>query len=176
MAKQAGKIKIEGRTFGKLVFYKMGSEYYVRTKSSLTGKRVKKDPRFRSTMRSANLLGRASKIGSAAYKALPKEFRQFFMYRAFTGEAMMMLKKGMSEMDAQKELFRIYVDVQKPGEAKATKPQERKQINYTSPIFTPQALQLFLNNACEEILAEQIYHYKWLMLTEHMILPSAESP
>src|SRR6476619_1725202 len=103
MGKQAGNIKIEGRTFGRLVFYKMDGEYYVRTKSSLTGKRVKKDPRFKRTMRSAGELARASKIGSAIYKALPKNFRQFWMYRAFTGEAMMMIKKGMPDAEAQNE-------------------------------------------------------------------------
>lgn len=109
MAKQAGNIKIEGRTFYRLVFYKMNGEYYARTKSSLTGKRVKKDPRFGATMRSAGLLARASKIGSAVYKALPKEFKQFWMYRAFTGEAMMMLKKGKIESEILDTLLKTYV-------------------------------------------------------------------
>lgn len=177
MAKQAGKIKIEGRTFGRLVFYKMNGEYYARTKSSLTGKRVKKDPRFQATMRSAGILARASKIGSAAYQALPKEFRQFWMYRSFTGEAMMMLKKGLTELEAQKELFRIYVEVQKPPvESNPTKPQVRKQIQYSSPIFSKEALHLFLKNASEEILASQIHQFRWLQLPRELVLPNAESP
>lgn len=177
MAKQAGKFKIEGRTFSRLVFYKMNGEYYARTKSSLTGKRVKRDPRFGATMRSAGILARASKIASAVYKALPKDFKQFWMYRSFTGEAMMMLKKGLTEMEAQKELFRIYVEVQKPPvESKQTRIQERKQIQYSSPIFSNEALHLFLKNANEEIVASQIHQFRWLQLPRELALPNAESP
>src|SRR5689334_10598025 len=105
MAKQAGKIKIGSRRIGRLVFYKMGNEYYVRTKSSLTGKRVKKDPKFSRSMMSAGRLARASKIGSIVYKALPANFKQFFMYRAFTGEAVKMLKQGMSEEEILEKLM-----------------------------------------------------------------------
>lgn len=109
MAKQVGKIKIGSRRLGRLVFYKMGEEYYVRTKSSLTGKRVKKDPKFQGTMRSAGRLARASKIGSTVYKALPANFKQFFMYRSFTGEAVKMLKLGMSEEEILQKLMDVYV-------------------------------------------------------------------
>src|SRR5215467_11920989 len=122
MARQAGKIKIEGRTFGRLVFYKMNGEYYVRTKSTLSSKRVKKDPRFQSTMRSAGILGRASKVGSAVYKALPKEKRLFWMYRAFTGEAMMMMKQGMMEAEIRELMMKRYVDIE-------TKRKEQRILN-----------------------------------------------
>ena len=113
MAKQAGKIKIGSRRLGRLVFYKMGNEYYVRTKSSLTSKRVKKDPKFRRSMMSAGRLASASKIGSAVYKALPANFKQFFMYRAFTGEAIKMLKEGMCEEEILQKLMDVYVPKRK---------------------------------------------------------------
>jgi hypothetical protein len=109
MARQAGKIKIEGRTIGRLVFYKMNGEYYARTKSGLTAKRVKKDPKFRRTMIYAGLLGRASKIGSVVYKALPAEFKEFWMYRSFTGEALKLLKGGMKDEEVAKRLMNAYV-------------------------------------------------------------------
>jgi hypothetical protein len=125
MARQAGKIKIEGRTFGRLVFYKMNGGYYARTKSSLTGKRVKKDPRFQSTMRSAGFLGRASKLGSAIYKALPKEKRQFWMYRAFTGEAMMMIKQGMMEEEIKELMMKRYAPVEEMNKEQLIQSKER---------------------------------------------------
>lgn len=109
MAKQVGNIKIGSQRIGRLVFYKMGNEYYVRTKSSLTGKRVKKDPKFRRSMKSAGRLARASKIASAVYKALPANFRIFSLYRSFTGEAIMMLKQGMKEEEVLVKLLEVYV-------------------------------------------------------------------
>jgi hypothetical protein len=127
MAKQAGNIKIGSRRLGRLVFYKMGNEYYVRTKSSLKGKRVKKDPKFAGTMRSAGRLARASKIGSAVYKALPANFKQFFMYRAFTGEAIKMLKQGMSEEEILQKLMDVYVPKKKTVEVETVVKKEGKK-------------------------------------------------
>jgi hypothetical protein len=109
MAKQVGHILLERRTIGDLVFYKMDGQHYVRLKSSLTGKRVKTSPRFRRTMFYASLMGRASKIGSLIYKALPENWRQFWMYRAFTGEALTMLKEGKNEEEIKNFLWKIYV-------------------------------------------------------------------
>ncbi len=43
MAKQRGNITYTG-TVGDTCFYKRGGEYYLRVKSSLTGKRVKQAP------------------------------------------------------------------------------------------------------------------------------------
>src|SRR6266852_4952890 len=109
MALQAGKIHWEKRTRYNLTFYKMEGKYYVRKKSRLTGKRVKKDPRFRVTMMNAGWLARASKIGSDVYKALPATWRQFWMYREFTGEAVKMLKQGKKDEEAREILLGIYV-------------------------------------------------------------------
>jgi hypothetical protein len=97
-------------TIGNINFYIVKGENFVRTKSSLTAKRVKSAKEFQKTMQNAGLLARASKIGSGVYSALPKYWRQFWMYRAFTGEAMMMLKKGMTDAEALKELMRVYVE------------------------------------------------------------------
>ena len=79
MAKQAGTYHITG-CFDNLCFYEMEGKYYVRLKSSLTGKRVKKDPSFKRTMQYAALLGSASAIASAVYRALP-ESKGIALYR-----------------------------------------------------------------------------------------------
>jgi hypothetical protein len=99
MGKQCGPYFITG-TYCNICFYRMEGKYYVRMKSSLTGKRVKKDPAFACTMQYAQLLGRASKIASRLYRALPKETREFSQYRALTGKAMQLLKEGLTDAAA----------------------------------------------------------------------------
>lgn len=69
MAKQIGILRITGTIEG-ICFYRIGDKYYAREKSSLTGERVKSDPAFSETMRSAKLFGSASKIASVLYPQL----------------------------------------------------------------------------------------------------------
>jgi RNase P protein component len=94
MAKQAGIIKMTG-TVNDICFYKLKTEYYARQKSSLSGRRVKKDPAFAETMKYAELLATASRIGSVVYRSLSKEKRERRLYQQLTGMAMQLLKKGM---------------------------------------------------------------------------------
>jgi len=111
MAKQiAGLCFLEG-TIDDLTFYKMDGQYYVRVKSSLSSQRVKTSPEFKWTMIYARLLARASKIGSAIYKELPPGWRQFWMYRSFTGEAFTLLKENPYTDDQVKQLlWKCYVE------------------------------------------------------------------
>ncbi len=90
MAKQIGPFKITG-CYDNICFYKMNGQYYARAKSSLDGKRVKKDPAFRETRWHSNLLARSSKIAAAVYRGLPKEKG---LFRKLTGQAMRLLKEG----------------------------------------------------------------------------------
>lgn len=94
MAKQTGPKKISG-TIGDICFYRLHEEHYARTKSSLSGKRVKHDPAFKGTMKYAALLACASKIASAIYKRLPKEQKSRKKYQAMTGQAMQLIKNKM---------------------------------------------------------------------------------
>lgn len=103
MAKQTGPVKLEG-TIGNICFYKMGEAYYARLKSSLTGKRVKKDPRFRRTMEFASCLAVAAKIAAEIYSTLPK---QRGLYRKIVGMAMQLLKLGMEREEAVLQLKEI---------------------------------------------------------------------
>jgi hypothetical protein len=98
MARQAGPFYITG-SYENICFYKMGGKYYARMKSSLDGKRVKKDPVFSKTMRYAGLLAKASKIGSILYRTLPKEERKHELYRKLTGQAMLLLKEGKTAIE-----------------------------------------------------------------------------
>jgi len=67
MAKQIGIVRITG-TIDGICFYRIGNKYYAREKSSLTGERVKSDPAFAETMRSAKQFGNVSKIASVIYR------------------------------------------------------------------------------------------------------------
>jgi hypothetical protein len=56
----------------------------------------------------ARLLARASKIGSQVYKGLPPRWRQFWMYRSFTGEAFTLLKENAYTDEEVKQLLWKY--------------------------------------------------------------------
>jgi len=108
------------RTIKGLTFYCKGGRNFVRTKSSLTRRKVLYSPCFARTRHNAALMGRASKIGSFVYNALPAYWRQSWMYRSFTGEAFTMLKAGEKEAEIQQVLCERYVkDIvsRKPAEA-----------------------------------------------------------
>lgn len=111
MAKQiAGLCFLEG-TFDDLTFYKMDGQYYVRVKSSLSSERVKTSPEFKWTMIYARLMARASKIGAAVYNGLPPGWRQFWMYRSFTGEAFTLLKENpYTDEQVTQLLSKCYVE------------------------------------------------------------------
>lgn len=108
MAKQCGPLPFSG-TIGNVCFYKMGDQYYARLKSSLSGKRVKKDPAFRRTMEHANILAEASRIASGIYRLIPKEEKQHALYRELTGAAIRMLKEGVQPESIISQLTGIHV-------------------------------------------------------------------
>jgi hypothetical protein len=96
MAKVCGSIRFAG-CIENLCFYKLEGAYHVRMKSSLTGKRVKKDPAFRLTMVYAGLMGKASKLASAIYKEYPEELKGKGVFKKLVGEVMQLLKAGRPE-------------------------------------------------------------------------------
>lgn len=106
MAIQAGKTKLLGRV-GDTIYYKMNGKYYARAVSSLSGRRVKRDPKFKRTMEFANLFGRASKLASAVHRSLPPERRNYQLLRKMTGQANQMLKQGIDEITIETALQRM---------------------------------------------------------------------
>jgi len=93
-----------GTHFGICIYHMYGNDY-VRAASSLTGERVKKDRRFKSTMAWAFRLADASRLASAVYTLLPAYRRKFPLYRKLTGQAMRLLKNGMGEGATAVELL-----------------------------------------------------------------------
>lgn len=109
MAENMGPFKLQ-RTIGKLTFYMMEGRNFVRKKSSLTRRKVLYSPQFENTRRNANVMGKASKIGSQVYNALPGYWRQGWMFRSFTGEAYTMLKAHKGEEEILQQLLQRYVE------------------------------------------------------------------
>lgn len=108
MAKQCGPLFFEC-TWDDLTFFKMEGKYYVRKKSRLTREKVLIHPAFQKTRFFADRLVTASKIASSIYNDLPIHWRQFWMFRDFTGEAMTMLNNGSTPQDAYDYLWETYV-------------------------------------------------------------------
>jgi len=98
MAKQAGPFFITG-TIDSICFYRMDGSYYARAKSSLDGKRVKKDPAFRETMRYAELMGKDSSIASLVYRSLPEGQKVKGLFRKLVAQAMRLLKENKTAED-----------------------------------------------------------------------------
>ena len=96
-------------TIGNLCYYEMGDSTYVRSKSSLTRKRVLKDKAFEKTRKYASNLGLASQIGSEIYRALPRDIKGRWLYRTITGEAASLLYEGMQEQEVKDSLWKKYI-------------------------------------------------------------------
>ncbi len=104
-------LHLNGGRFGPVVFYRLPCGLICRALNPHTRKRILKDPKFAAFRKCSKRMAKASKIGSAVYKALPEDFRQFWMYRAFVGEAMKMLKdQGMTGEQVLESLFKTYVE------------------------------------------------------------------
>ena len=110
MGQLLGDIKFVG-TVRQICFYKVEGVYYARKQSSLTAHRIQTDPKFVLTRVYAGLMGQASKIASSIYKALPKNFRQFWMFKAFAGEAFQLLKAGTHPDQTKQLLWQTYITV-----------------------------------------------------------------
>ena len=98
MARQVGNIIIEG-TIDGITFYRMEGKGYARHKSSLTGKRVKRDPRFRRTMQSAHRFGRGNQLASKIYRSLPREGQVYGLFKELKRIAVLAIKEGKDEAE-----------------------------------------------------------------------------
>src|SRR5574338_363556 len=93
MAKQAGDIFIEG-TIDDLTFYKMCGKYYVRMKTSLTGKRFWKDKAFEGSRKSCSRFGEGNKLASVVFKMVREEKRMNRLFPFLRTRAIALLKEG----------------------------------------------------------------------------------
>ena len=81
-------------TMDNICYYECGGNYYMRSSSSLSGKRVRNSSEFTNTMIHAGYLSKASCLASAVYNSVAADQRKYWMFRALTGSAMQWLKLG----------------------------------------------------------------------------------
>ncbi len=112
-------------TRDNLTIYLMNGEYIIRTKSSLTGKRVKRDPAFAKTMMYAGWLKLGARIASHIYRQIPADERVYKQYRELTGKAMSLLKEGFNTGDVITMLEAVYLPlpVEKCSHVSIRKPE-----------------------------------------------------
>ncbi|TAM96004.1 MAG: hypothetical protein EPN39_14080 [Chitinophagaceae bacterium] len=109
-------------------------------KSSLTRKRVLKDPKFQLTRVHASLLGEAAKIASRVYRLITGERKKHTLYREITGKAIYMLREGKDKEEAFEILRESYLkpepvapDLQRNEVIKGGKPCRKVRVNVGAP-------------------------------------------
>ncbi|MFT3825869.1 MAG: hypothetical protein QM731_18260 [Chitinophagaceae bacterium] len=80
-----------------LTLYMLNGEYLIRTKSSLTGEKVKRAACFKNTRKSATRLSKASSLAAAVYNQLPEGWKLHSLYRTMTGIATLLIKAGKQD-------------------------------------------------------------------------------
>ncbi|WP_276484899.1 hypothetical protein [Paraflavitalea pollutisoli] len=141
---------------GPVVIYEMYGRYFMRTTSSLTRERVKKDPAFGRTRELASLLAKASRMAAAVYAVLPADKKMSGLYRKLTGEAMYWLCNQWTVAEVKEYLQRMYLrplGIQLvPAKAPVVKkPQQR--VVADKPL--PEEKQLPVTRANKRIAASQ---------------------
>jgi hypothetical protein len=108
MAKQAGDFFITG-TIDDLCFYKMDGVYYVRMKSSLTGKKFWKNNAFEGSRKSCERLAEGSRLASKVYRMIEEEKRVYKLYCFLKGKAILLLKEGKTINEIEEMLVSYLV-------------------------------------------------------------------
>jgi hypothetical protein len=79
----------------------MYDQHYVRSQSSLTGKRVKRSKKFARTMHNAGVMAKASKIVTPLYYRLTEDWRCQDVFRKLTGIAVKLLHQGKNNAEVE---------------------------------------------------------------------------
>ena len=109
MAKQAGDIFIKG-TIDDLCFYKMDGKYYVRMKSSLSGKRFWKDKAFEGSRKSCSRFGEGNQLASIVFQFVNKERRANRLFPFLRTKAIGLLKEERGAEEVISVLLEYLVD------------------------------------------------------------------
>ena len=76
MAKASSILRLQG-TIQEITFYQRNGKWFARAKSSLTGKKVKKSPRFKRSMENMREFGATSVITKQVWACFPKNWKHF---------------------------------------------------------------------------------------------------
>ena len=109
MAIKKGDIVITGTEGGITCYVSQGGRNIYRAASPLTGARVKKDPAFAGFRKSSNRMKEAAPIAASLYNQIPKERKEFSLYRVLTGEAIKMIRDGVEKTIILQRLHDKYI-------------------------------------------------------------------
>jgi hypothetical protein len=138
-------------TVNGVCIYEMFGKVYVRKKSSLTRKRVLKTKAFEKTRKYASDMGRAARIGSDIYKAIPMDIKDRWIYRAITGEAASLLYQGKEEEEVRAFLWKKYIEDTKCVDEETNKLMKAGERRYNVSFSTKES----------NISLRQIFEERW---------------
>jgi len=158
MARQAGDTKITG-TIDDLCYYKMDGQYYVRMKSSLTGKRFWRDTAFEGSRKSSGRFSEGNKLASRVYAMIEENKRVYGIFCFLKRRAIQLLKEGRVLEEVEQFLVDYLVDFgllkkDKRKDTAAINRNIKRNISEHKDIATvfPRAL----NNTCQSSLMQSI--------------------
>ena len=137
MARQAGDIRRVG-TEDNLCFYKMLDEYFIRKKSSLTGKKFWKNKCFEASRKSCSRFGKGNVLASSVYQHFQKQKELWFSLKK---AAIAGIKEGKVEQDILVNLFDIGFSFQPP------KTRRKKQHNKKIKVNRRKCLTTYVSKA-----------------------------
>ena len=103
--------EVEGTLGGIITCYKVHGRYFARTKSSLTGKRVKKDKCFQRTMHNAGILALATQYVTPIYNELTDDWRCQDLYHKLVGIGVRLLHQGYTKEMVQQAIYAALEDL-----------------------------------------------------------------
>jgi hypothetical protein len=104
-----GEIKITGSD-GVISGYFLHNHNIIRKASSRTGDTMRDNASFDSFRKSSVRLKDASPVAAALYRQLPRDLKQFSLYRQLTGETIKMLKEGMDKTLITELLYKQHIE------------------------------------------------------------------
>ncbi len=126
MAYQCGTIRFTGTIQGA-TYYKVGEEFHVRSKSSLTAKKFWKHRAFEGSRRSCKRFAQGNKLASKVYRSLPKEQKVYSLFCQLKTAAIHYIKMGL---DVDETIIRLQQHAQQqqfllPNKLRKRKPRKR---------------------------------------------------
>ena len=148
MAKQAGAVKFVG-TIDMLTGYEMNGQHYVRRKSSLNRKRIRRDYRFRNTRRNAAQFGKAQGLAKLIYCQLEREFRALKTWYRIRNRAQELVRKDLPDKEIKDILEKEFLIKQKGGLSKL-KVDKREKAKAEKKAPAPPKEEIFLGRERNE--------------------------
>lgn len=115
-----GKPPFTGTVDCLTIYQLPDQKWYVRMRSSITTRRIKKDPVFEGFRKSSFRMKDASPIASKIYQQLPK--KEYRLFRELTGKALLWLKAGLTAEEIIAKLTRDYIPAMHRTPVKKTEP------------------------------------------------------